>query len=145
MEADWLGKLHNTTLSSDVLTHARLKHLAGMAQTTEDHVSRLGMGLSLRMGAIKEDWKPYPLGADDAPISVVTEKQIRGKTLFKDDLPLLCALVLQHQVPGDYDDWRATLRAHWERGVQLLTQKGSGETDWLRIIAKLPLSEKTVT
>ena len=80
-----------------------------------------------------------------APIRYVTEKESRGTTRFKDALPLLCALVLQHQVPADYDDWRATLRAHWERGVQLLTQKGSGETDWLRIIAKLPLSEKTVT
>ena len=142
MESEWLVKLQNSTLSSDVLTHARLKHLAGMAQTTEDHVSRLGMGLSLRMGAIKPDWTPYPLGADDAPVSVVTEKQIRGKTLFKEDTPLFCALILQHQVPADYDEWRATLRAHWERGVQLLTQKGSGEIDWLRIVAKLPLAEK---
>ena len=139
MKDEWVSKLESTTLTSQLLTHARLKHLAKIAQTSEDHVSRIGMGLSLRMGSVPDDWQPYELGSDDAPISVVSGKSIRGKTLFKSDLTLFCALTLQHQVPEDYDGWRQTLGGHWERGVQLLTQKASGETDWLRIISKLPL------
>jgi len=139
MKDEWLTKLEATTLTSQMLTHARLKHLAKIAQTSEDHVSRIGMGLSLRMGAVPEDWQPYELGSDDAPISVVSGKSIRGKTLFKSDLTLFCALTLHHQVPENYDGWRKTLGGHWERGVQLLTQQAAGESDWLRIISKLPL------
>ena len=83
MKDEWLTKLESTTLTSQMLTHARLKHLAKIAQTSEDHISRIGMGLSLRMGAVSRDWEPYELGSDDAPISVVSGKSIRGKTLFK--------------------------------------------------------------
>jgi hypothetical protein len=79
------------------------------------------------------------LGSNDAPINVFSGKSIRGKTLFKSDLTIFCALILQHQVPENYDGWRQTLGSHWERGVQLLTQRASGESDWLRIISKLPL------
>ena len=59
LRGEWLTKLEATTLTSQMLTHARLKHLAKIAQTSEDHVSRIGMGLSLRMGAVPEDWQPY--------------------------------------------------------------------------------------
>jgi hypothetical protein len=139
MKDEWLTKLERTTLTSQMLTHARLKHLANIAQTSEDHISRIGMGLSLRMGAVSDDWQPYELGSNDAPINVFSGKSIRGKTLFKSDLTIFCALILQHQVPENYDGWRQTLGSHWERGVQLLTQRASGESDWLRIISKLPL------
>ena len=134
MKNEWLTKLESTTLTSQMLTHARLKHLAKMAQTSEDHISRIGMGLSLRMGAVSGDWEPYELGSEDAPISVISGKSIRGKTLFKSDLTLFCALTLQHQIPEDYDGWRQTLGGHWERGIQLLTQRAAGETDWLKVI-----------
>jgi len=139
MDGEWLSKLESTTLKSTMLTHSRLKHLAKMAQTSEDHISRIGMGLSLRMGSVSEDWEPYELGADDVPLSVLTGKSIRGTTLFKTELPLFCALTLVHQVPDGYDAWRQTLSRHWERGVQLLTQRASDESDWLRVVANLPL------
>ena len=53
-----LAKLQNTTIMSTELTHARLKHLAAKIGVTEDIVSRLALGISIREGKISEDWKP---------------------------------------------------------------------------------------
>ena len=36
--------------------------------------------------------------------------------------------------PADYDEWRQVMRAHWERGVEILMGKNVVEGDWLRTI-----------
>ena len=46
----------------------------------------------MRDGPIALDWQPTELGANDAPMSVIAGKQIRGKTIFKDDLLVFMAL-----------------------------------------------------
>ena len=53
-----LAKLQNTTIMSAELTHGRLKYLATKIGVTEDIVSRLALGVSIRKGKISEDWKP---------------------------------------------------------------------------------------
>ena len=45
-----LAKLQNTTIMSSELSHARLKHLAAKIGVTEDIVSRLALGVSIREG-----------------------------------------------------------------------------------------------
>ena len=137
MEQEIIDKLQNTTLSSSLLTHARLKHFAQIAQTSEDHISRIGMALSIKQGAIDLDWEPSSIGEHDAPMSVITGKQIRGKTIFKDDLLVFMALANKHQKITEYDQWRATMNSHWERGVQTLTEVSTGQRDWIRILGSL--------
>jgi hypothetical protein len=137
MQDEFFEKLQNTTLSSAPLTHSRLKHFAGIAQTTEDHISRIGLGLSFNHGEVEADWLPNALGGIDAPMSVITGKHIRGKTLFKEDLLFFIALASQHQDLSDYSECRSILRAHWERGVQMLTEKAQGNPDWIRITNSL--------
>ena len=53
-----LAKLQNTTIMSSELSHARLKHLAAKIGVTEDIVSRLALGVSIREGKIPDDWQP---------------------------------------------------------------------------------------
>ena len=134
MQQEIIDRLQGTTLSSSQLTHARLKHFAGIAQTSEDHISRIGMALSIKEGAVELDWEPTSIGENDAPMSVITGKQIRGKTIFKNDLLVLIALVNQHQQVTEYDQWRSMMNAHWERGVQRLTEISNGQRDWIRIL-----------
>ena len=127
-------KLGATNLESSLLTHSRLKRMSSEAQSSEDHVSRLAMALSIAEGAVGPDWAASRLNGELDLFSVVSGKQIRGKTLFKDDLPLWMALVLRHQKPEDYSEWRKTMHGHWERGVQILMGKFLEEKDWLRTL-----------
>ena len=53
-----LAKLQNTTIVSSELTHARLKYLAAKIGVTEDIVSRLALGVSIREGRIPDNWEP---------------------------------------------------------------------------------------
>ena len=53
-----INKLQSTTLQSHPLTHTRLKYIASTAQMTEDHISRIALGLSISKGAIDNSWKP---------------------------------------------------------------------------------------
>ena len=92
------------------------------------------MALSIKEGAVELDWEPTSIGEHDAPMSVITGKQIRGKTIFKNDLLVLIALVNQHQQVTEYDQWRSMMNAHWERGVQRLTEISNGQRDWIRIL-----------
>ena len=132
---DTMDRLLSTTLLSHPITHSRLKHLASMAQTSEDHVSRLGMGLSMAMGPAQSDWTPRGLELEVHAIAATKEKQLRGKTLFKGELPMWMALVMRHHEPQSYDEWRGVMRAHWERGVEALMQKDIEQGDWLRTVA----------
>ncbi len=127
-------KLLGTTLQSTPLTHSRLKHIAGLAQTTEDHISRLGMGLSLSIGSVSSEWSPDYLKNEENNSLLMKEKQLRGRTLFKEELAVWMALVLKHQAPDDYSEWRQVMRAHWERGVQILMEKALKEKDWIRTV-----------
>jgi hypothetical protein len=102
---DAMNKLTSTTLQSNPLTHFRLKNLSTLAQTTEDHISRLGMGLSMASGKVDADWLPTPRNSEK-DIGGINAKQLRGRTLFKDDLTLWMALALRHQTPSDYEEWR---------------------------------------
>ena len=109
-------RLTGTTLHSSALTHYRLKHLGKMAESSEDHISRLALGLSISRGPIHGKFSAYLLRNEPVYDSVTSEKQIRGRTLFKDDFPLWLALVLHVQEPKDYSEWRSVFLSHWERG-----------------------------
>ena len=134
MNEELINKMMNTSLSSTSLTHNRLKYYSKIAETSEDNISRIGLGLSLAIGSIEFDWKPHSLGLIDAPITVESGKNIRGKTLFKDEILLFLALIKLNQEVDTYDDYRKIFRSHWERGMHLMTEKSNGESDWIDII-----------
>lgn len=127
-------KLSSTNLESSVITHSRIKALAAEAHSSEDHISRLALALSLAEGAVESDWAPTRINGEVDLFTAVSGKQIRGKTLFKDDLPIWMALALQNQKPSNYSDWRSLMLIHWERGIQILISKFIQEGDWLRTI-----------
>ena len=129
-----MDRLNATTLQSRPLTHARLKYLAALAQTSEDHISRLGLALSIASGPADTDCEPSRIQSEDGLVDDINEKHLRGRTLFKDDLSLWMALTLRNQSPADYDEWRQVMRAHWERGVEILMGKNVVDGDWLRTI-----------
>jgi len=134
MDEELISKMMNTSLSSTPLTHNRLKHFSKIAETSEDNISRIGISLSLAKGEVELDYKPRSLGLIDAPLTVDSSKNIRGKTLFKEDLLLFMALINLNQKVSKYDDIRSIFRSHWERGVQLMTEKSNGESDWINIV-----------
>ena len=129
------GRLTITTLHSSVLTHHRLKHLGKMAESSEDHISRLALGLSISKGPIHGKFTTYLLRNEPVYDTMATEKQIRGRTLFKDDFALWLALVLQVQEPKDYAMWRSIFLSHWERGIELLIERSIKNDDWLEVVA----------
>ena len=130
-----LEKLATTTLQSSILTHHRLKYLGEMAQSTEDHISRLALGLSISQGAINSRFTTSTLSKEPVYEGVISEKQLRGKTLFKDDLVLWLALILKIQEPADYSEWRGVFVSHWERGVEILIEKSIHHEDWLEVVS----------
>ena len=130
---DAMNKLISTTLQSKPLTHFRLKNLSAIAQTSEDHISRLGMGLSMASGRVDADWLPTPRTSEE-DIGNINAKLLRGQTLFKEDLALWMGLALRHQIPSDYEEWRLILRSHWERGVEMLAKVSAEEDDWLLVV-----------
>jgi hypothetical protein len=137
MDEALLKQLERATFaSSSALTHSRLKHFAAMAQTSEDHISRIGLGLSIAMG-------PDPASATIAqverepPVSVLKEKQIKGGTLLKHDGIVLLAMMAVLEPCEGYEAWRRLIVAHWERGVQRLAEVAQGATDWLHVMNAL--------
>ena len=131
-----LVKLQNTTIMSTELTHARLKHLAAKIGVTEDIVSRLALGISIREGKISEDWKPKE-NHDEMLQEVKGGKSLRGKTLFKNELPLW--MMLLSKVEGkleSIDDARSKFILHWERGIELISVADDG-SDWIHLISNL--------
>ena len=129
-----MDRLNTSTLSSRPITHSRMKMLASIAQSTEDHIARMGLALSLRRGGVEPGWKPSPFRGEGAYSGLNTEKQLRGKTLFKDGLALWMALALRHETPKDYGEWRRVMIAHWERGVEELASIAAREGDWVRTL-----------
>jgi len=129
-----LERLESTTLQSHNLTHSRLKLLASMAQSSEDHISRLGMAISISIGKINPNWEPTPLDLENGVLMECGPKHIRGKTLFKEEIPIWMALVLRSQNPESYEQWRVAFKAHWERGVENLMRHALSHGDWIRTI-----------
>lgn len=131
-----LAKLQNTTIMSTELTHARLKHLAAKIGVTEDIVSRLALGISIREGEISENWKPKE-HKNELLQEVKGGKSLRGKTLFKSELPLW--MILLSKVEGkleSIDDARSKFILHWERGIELISTLDDG-SDWIHLISNL--------
>jgi len=137
MITEVLERLQNTTLSSSSITHGRLKYFSSIAQTSEDNISRIGLGLSMSEGAIIEKWNPTILGDIDANIITERGKTIRGKTMFKDDLLLFFAMANQYQELNEFTQSKNILTSHWERGIEILTMKANGKTDWIEIVNNL--------
>lgn len=130
-----INKLQSTTLQSHPLTHSRLKYIASIAQMTEDHISRIALGLSISEGYIDISWKPKILEIEKLiDYKIVNEKHLRGRTLFKEDITLWMGLILQYQIPTGYNDWRNICCLHWERGVEILMKKSLENGDWIRTI-----------
>ena len=135
-----LMKLQNTTIMSTELTHARLKHLAVKIGVTEDIVSRLALGISIREGKIPENWEPKEI-KNELLEEVNGGKSLRGKTLFKSELPLW--MVLLSKVEGkleSIDDARSKFILHWERGIELVSKLDNG-SDWIHLISNLHYKE----
>jgi len=129
-----IDKLYATTLQSQPLTHSRLKYLSTLAQTSEDHVSRLALALSISNPPPESDWAPTVYESEKNLVMDIKGKHLRGRTLFKDDLELWMALLLREHQPVDYEEWRLSFRLHWERGVEDLMGKSLENGDWLRTI-----------
>jgi hypothetical protein len=129
-----MSKLHNSTLQSTKLTHHRLKILAEMAQTSEDHVSRLALSLSIADGPIESNFSPEFLPHEKTLQLNNSEKQLRGKTLFKEDLILFVSALLQKETPENYSQLRSLIIAHWERGIEMLTIIKTEKRDWIEVV-----------
>ena len=129
-----MNKLHNSTLQSTKLTHHRLKILGEMAQSSEDHVSRLALSLSIADGPIESNFSPELLPHEKTLQLNNSEKQLRGKTLFKEDLIIFISALLQKETPEDYSQLRSLIIAHWERGIEMLTIIKTEKRDWIEVV-----------
>jgi len=129
-----MNKLHNSTLQSTKLTHHRLKILGEMAQSSEDHVSRLALSLSIADGPIESNFSPELLPHEKTLQLNNSEKQLRGKTLFKEDLIIFVSALLQKETPEDYSQLRSLIIAHWERGIEMLTIIKTEKKDWIEVV-----------
>ena len=132
-----LSKLQNTTVVSTELTHSRIKKLAAKIGVSEDIISRLALGVSIREGSVSDDWKPTKFKQETILEDINSGKSLRGKTLFKNELALW--MILLSNVEGKMDSIEAARRKfilHWERGVELITKEDDGE-DWIHLIASL--------
>lgn len=135
-----LERLMNTTIVSTELTHSRLKFLGYKFGVTEDIVSRLALGISIREGKVPNDWEPKAIHGKNQ-IEVATGKSIRGKTLFKNELPLW--VLLLSNVEGKLDSIeaiRSKFIVHWERGIEMIIRADDGE-DWVHLISNLVTNE----
>jgi len=132
-----LSKLQNTTVLSSELTHSRIKKLAAKIGVSEDIISRLALGVSIREGSISDDWKPAKFKEETILVNISSGKSLRGKTLFKNELALW--MVLLSNVEGkmeSIDVARSKFILHWERGVEMIAKENDGE-DWIHLIASL--------
>lgn len=131
-----LSKLQNTTIMSSELSHARLKYLAAKIGVTEDIVSRLALSVSIREGKIPNDWLPKKKEKDNLQ-PVLTGKSLRGKTLFKNELPLWMMLLSNAEGKLEsIDEARTKFILHWERGIELISNHDD-ENDWIYLISNL--------
>ena len=132
-----LSKLQNTTVVSTELTHSRIKKLAAKIGVSEDIISRLALGVSIREGSVSDDWTPTKFKEETILEDINSGKSLRGKTLFKNELALW--MVLLSNVEGKMDSIevaRSKFILHWERGVEIIAKEDDGE-DWIHLIHSL--------
>ena len=132
-----LSKLHGTTVISTELTHSRIKKLAAKIGVSDDIVSRLALGVSIREGSVSDDWEPSKFKGETILEGVSTGKALRGKTLFKNELALW--MVLLSNVEGKMNSIevaRSKFLLHWERGVEIISKEDGGD-DWIILISNL--------
>ena len=132
-----LNKLENTTIVSSELTHSRIKTLAAKIGVSEDIISRLALGVSIREGPVSDDWKPTKFKEESILEDISSGKSLKGRTLFKKELALW--MVLLSRVEGkmeSIDIARSKFILHWERGVEMITKEDDGE-DWIFLINNL--------
>ena len=142
MSNEWNKKLLSSSLKSEIITHTRIKYLAktaGYKNKGEDHISRLGLGLSLRKGSINMDWRPKTSENEKGTIQK-TGKTIKGSTLFKSEAQLILfnAALFQIQTPNSYEELRAMWITHWERGIEELMQL-TKTNDWIDTMSNLQI------
>ncbi len=138
MTNEWNDKLLKSGMKCDSITHSRLKFMGNISGAHRNIVSRLGIGLSLRRGIIDNEWKPTIKEFDRVEQEDKTIT-IKGDVLFdKKQLPLFNALLFQHQIPENYQEFRAVWIAHWQRGIEeLMSLTKTG--DWIDTMDALPI------
>ncbi len=131
-----IARLQTTTLTSSIITHSRLKFMANKLGVTENIISRLALGVSLRKGPVSDDWKSTVL-QDEELYPVDSGKSLKGKTLFKNELALWMVLLsnVENKMES-VDVARRKFILHWERGVQMIAEQDNDE-DWIHLIASL--------
>ena len=128
LEATLLG----TTLTSSIPTHQRLKDLSKHFGCSEDIISRFAMSLSMKAGEVSTEWSPEPITEG---LTVINGKSIRGKTIFKSELPLFLVMLAVAEPNAQQDSIRELFRLHWERGVQMMSEGMKGN-DWLEYLSE---------
>lgn len=123
--------LLGTTLTSSLPTHQRLKNLSKTFGCSEDIVSRFAMSLSMNAGPMSENWEAAPLAEG---LTVLNGKSIRGKTLFKSELPLFLVMLAVAEPEAEAQHVRELFCLHWERGVEMMVE-GMGSLDWLEYLS----------
>lgn len=124
--------LLGTTLTSSIPTHQRLKDLSKHFGCSEDIISRFAMSLSMKAGEVSTEWSPEPITEG---LTVINGKSIRGKTIFKSELPLFLVMLAVAEPNARNDAVRELFRLHWERGVEMISQGMEGN-DWLEYLSE---------
>ena len=135
MSKSLFSSLEKTTIQSSTLTHTRLKAIASKFGCTEDIISRMAIGYSLKHGRCPPDFKASRMQGDD-PQEMLVGKSLRGTTLFKQDLALWVALLANVETEIESDDVRQCFINHWERGIEQLFVI-TDDRDWLKITQSL--------
>ena len=128
LEATLLG----TTLTSSIPTHQRLKDLSKIFGCSEDIISRFAMSLSMKAGKVSTEWSPEPITEG---LTVINGKSIRGKTMFKSELPLFLVMLAVAEPNARHDAVRELFRLHWERGVEMMSEGMKGN-EWLEYLSE---------
>ena len=132
MTAELEATLLGTTLTSSIPTHQRLKDLSKHFGCSEDIISRFAMSLSMKAGDVSTEWSPEPITEG---LTVINGKSIRGKTMFKSELPLFLVMLAVAEPNARLDAVRELFRLHWERGVQMMSEGMKGN-DWLEYLSE---------
>ena len=136
MSKNLFSSLEKTTIQSSTLTHTRLKAIASKFGCTEDIISRMAIGYSLKHGKCPLDFKASRMKGDE-PQEMLVGKSLRGTTLFKQDLALWVALLANVETEIESGDVRQCFINHWERGIEILFFKSLGKHDWIYIVESL--------
>ena len=132
MTAELEATLLGTTLTSSIPTHQRLKDLSKHFGCSEDILSRFAMSHSMKAGEISTEWSPEPIVEG---LTVINGKSIRGKTMFKSELPLFLVMLAVAEPNAQHASVRELFRLHWERGVEMMS-KGMEGNDWLEYLSE---------